>query len=86
VHDEKRSGCPSFVTDDLKGNVNAKIRENMRFTISNYKNLVVAGQSLRSDHKTKDMLCRTWRRPFVTKAYKSWSHDVTCVLIYMATV
>ena len=34
VHDEERSGCPSLVTDDLKGNVNEKIREHMRFTIS----------------------------------------------------
>ena len=34
MHDEERSGCPSLVTDDMKGDVNAKIRENMRFTIS----------------------------------------------------
>jgi hypothetical protein len=27
-------GAPSLVMDDLKGNVKAKIRENMRITIS----------------------------------------------------
>jgi transposase len=34
VHDKERSGRPSLVSDDLKENVNAKIRESRRFTIS----------------------------------------------------
>lgn len=34
VHDDKRSGRPSVVTDDLVEKVNAKVRENRRFTIS----------------------------------------------------
>lgn len=34
VHDEERSGRPSVRTDDLAERVNAKVRENRRFTIS----------------------------------------------------
>jgi hypothetical protein len=34
AHDEERSGGPSLVTYDLKEKVNAKIRENRRFVIS----------------------------------------------------
>ena len=33
VHDEERSGVPSFITDDLMGKLNT-IRRNRRFTIS----------------------------------------------------
>ncbi|GBN19213.1 hypothetical protein AVEN_31833-1 [Araneus ventricosus] len=33
VHDEARSGRPSFVNDGLVAKVNEKIRENKRFTI-----------------------------------------------------
>lgn len=32
VHDEGKSGRPSILTDELVDNVNAKIRENRRFT------------------------------------------------------
>lgn len=34
VHDEDRSGRPSIVTDELVGKVDAKVRENRRFTIT----------------------------------------------------
>ncbi|GFS63282.1 mariner Mos1 transposase [Trichonephila clavipes] len=34
VHDEERSGRPSLITDDLMQAVEAKIRENRRFTIT----------------------------------------------------
>jgi [histone H3]-lysine36 N-dimethyltransferase SETMAR len=34
VHDEGKSGRPSIVTDELVENVNAKVRENRRFTIT----------------------------------------------------
>ena len=34
VHDEARSGRPSLVNDDLVRNVNERVRDNRRFTIS----------------------------------------------------
>lgn len=34
VHDEKRSGRPSVITDDLVEKIDGKIRENRRFTIT----------------------------------------------------
>ena len=34
VHDEARSGRPSLVNDDLLRKVNARVRDNRRFTIS----------------------------------------------------
>jgi hypothetical protein len=34
VHDDDRSGSPSFVTADLLDQVNEKIRENRKFTMS----------------------------------------------------
>jgi hypothetical protein len=54
VHDEERSGRSSLVTDDMKEKVNAKIWENLRFTISELHKHFFAGQSLRSDPETKD--------------------------------
>ena len=34
VHDEARSGRPSLVNDDLVRNVNKRVRDDRRFTIS----------------------------------------------------
>ena len=34
VHDEEKSGCSSVVTDELDAEVDEKIRENRRFTIT----------------------------------------------------
>jgi len=34
VHDEARSGCPCLVNDDLVRNVNGRVRDDRRFTIS----------------------------------------------------
>ena len=34
VHDEARSGSPSLVNDDLVRNVNKRVRDDRRFTIS----------------------------------------------------
>ena len=34
VHDEERSGRPSLVNDDLVGEVNERVRDDRRFTIS----------------------------------------------------
>jgi hypothetical protein len=36
VHDDEQSGQPSVVNDDLVQSVNKKIRENWRFTISEF--------------------------------------------------
>jgi hypothetical protein len=33
VHEEERSGHPSSVTDNLKGEVNVKFRKNKQFTV-----------------------------------------------------
>nr|XP_060640821.1 protein FAM32A isoform X1 [Anolis sagrei ordinatus] len=38
VHDEDRSGRPSLITDDLVASVEARIRENRRFTITGLSN------------------------------------------------
>jgi len=35
MHDEARSGRPSLVNDDLVRNVNERVRDDRRFTISN---------------------------------------------------
>ena len=34
VHDEERSGRPTFVTDELVVKINEKLHENCRFTIT----------------------------------------------------
>jgi hypothetical protein len=48
------------------------------------------GQVRASGVKTQKALCRTgWkigRRPWLTKAHKSWSHDTKSALTNMATV
>lgn len=39
VHDEKRSGRPSVVTDDIVDQIHRKVRENRRFTITDLSQL-----------------------------------------------
>jgi len=36
VHNEERSGRPTILTDDLVVKINEKIRENRRFTITEF--------------------------------------------------
>jgi len=36
IHDEERSGRPTIVTDELVAKINEKIRENRRFTITEF--------------------------------------------------
>jgi hypothetical protein len=57
VHDEELSGHLSLVTDDLRKGVNAKIQENMRFTISElHEQFQVVSRSLIHEIVTEHLL------------------------------
>jgi hypothetical protein len=53
VHEERRIGRPSLVTDDIKEKVNVKILKNSRFTISPPHDIFGILRILRSGQDTK---------------------------------
>ena len=73
VHDEERSGRPSIWTDNLTEYVNAKVRENRSFMISDFcinfpskTTIFRTGTDTPGYHK----LCVQWVPEMLTSAYK----------------
>jgi len=86
VHDETRSGRPSFVNDDLVRKVNKIVRDDRRFTIS-YLSLhfpQISGTLLYdivSSHLGYRKVCARWVSKMLTEEHKK--QRVACALTFL---
>jgi histone-lysine N-methyltransferase SETMAR len=76
VHYDDRSGCPSLVTADLLDQVNEKIRENRRFTVSELSThfLLISHSLLHEivmEHLHYHKLCARWVPKMLTDDHKT---------------
>lgn len=76
VHDEDRSGRPSLIRDDLVASVEAKIRENRRFTITGLSNEFPDVSrsvlyNIVSEHIKFRKLCSRWVPKLLTEDHKN---------------
>ena len=76
LHDEARSGRPSLVNDDLMRNVNERVRDDRRFTISdlslqfpNISRTLVYG--IFSSHLGYRKVCARWVPKMLTEEHKN---------------
>lgn len=76
VHDEDKVGRPSLVSDDLLNNVNEKVRENRRFTITELSDFFPAvSRSLIHEIVTEKLgyhkFCARWVPKLLTDVHKT---------------
>jgi histone-lysine N-methyltransferase SETMAR len=77
VHDDDKNGCPSLVTADLLDQVNEKIRENRRFTMSELSThfLHISHSLLHEiimEHLQYHKLCARWVPKVLTDDLKTY--------------